>query len=69
MTVTRGKTIPYVDDTFTKKVVANVNATSFGVQFIWLSTSYSKIIKSKHIATVHAYKSGQDFVIKYDIKT
>jgi len=34
MTVTRGKTIPYVDDTITKKVVANINVTSFGVQFM-----------------------------------
>jgi len=34
MTVTRGKTIPYVDDTITKKVLTNVNATSCGVQFI-----------------------------------
>jgi len=69
MTVTRGKTIPYVDDTITKKVMANVNATSFGVQFIWMSTSYSKIIKSKHIVTAHVYKSEQDFVGKYDVKT
>jgi len=59
MTVTHGKTIPYVDDTTTKKVVSNVNATSFGVQFIWMSTSCSKIIKNKHIATVHVYKSEQ----------
>jgi len=62
MTVTRGKTIPYVDDTITKKVMANINATSFGVQFIWMSTSYSKIIKSKHIVTVHVYKSEQDIL-------
>jgi len=34
MNVTRGNAIPYVDDTNTKKVMANVNATSFGVQFI-----------------------------------
>jgi len=34
MTVTLGKTIPYVDDTITKNVMANVNATSFGVKFI-----------------------------------
>jgi len=32
MTVTRGKTFPYVDDTITNKVMANINATSFGVQ-------------------------------------
>jgi len=69
MTVARGKTIPYVDDTITKKVLANVNATSFGVQLIWMSTSCSKIIKSKHIVTVHVYKSEHDFVGKYDIKT
>jgi len=69
MTVTRGKTIPYVDDKITKKVMANVNATSFGVQFIWMSTSCSKIIESKHIATVHVYKSEQNFVSKYVIKT
>jgi len=69
MTVTRGKTIPYVDDTITKKVVAKVNATSFEVQFIWMFTSWSKIINSKHIATVHVYKSEQDFVSKYDIKS
>jgi len=52
--------------------MANVNATSFGVQFIWMSTSCNKIIKSKHyslIATVHVYKSEQDFVSKYNIKT
>jgi len=69
MSVTRGKTILYVDDTITKTVAADVNATSFAVQFIWMSTSNSKIIKSKHIDTVHVYKSEQDFVSKYDIKT
>jgi len=26
-------------------------------------------VKSKHIDTVHVYKSEQDFVSKYDIKT
>jgi len=52
-----------------KKAMAKVIATSFGVQFIWMSTSYSKIIKSKHIATVHVYKSEQDFVSKCGIKT
>jgi len=65
----KGKTIPYVDDTITKKVMANVNATSFGVQSIWMSTSCSKIIKSKHIAGVHVYESERDIVSKYDIKT
>jgi len=69
VTATRGKTIPYVDDTIIKKVMANVNATRFGVRFIWMSTSYSKIIKSKHIVTVHVYKSEQDFLVKYDVKT
>jgi len=68
MTVTRGKTIPYVDGTITKKVGANVNATSFDVQFIWMSSSFSKINKNKHIATVYVYKSEQDFVSKYEIK-
>jgi len=49
--------------------MANVYATSFGVQFIWMSTSYSsKIIKSKQIVTVHVYKSNQDFVGKYDVE-
>jgi len=65
MTVTRGMTIPYVDDRITKKVMANVDATGFGVQFIWMSTSCSKIIKSKHIV----HKSKQDFVGKCDVKT
>jgi len=54
VTVTRGKTIPYVDDTITKKVMANVSAT---------------IVLAKHIVTVHVYKSEQDFVRKYDVKT
>jgi len=32
-------------------------------------TICSKIIKIKHFAIFHAYKSEQDFVSKYDIKT
>jgi len=34
-----------------------------------MSTSYSTIIKRRHIVTVHVYKSEHDFVGKYDVKT
>ena len=47
MTTTRGKTIPYVDETITKEVMANVNATSFGVQFKRMTASCSRYAKSK----------------------
>jgi len=49
--------------------MANVNATSFDIQFIEMSTSCSKYIKSKHIDTVHVHKSEQDFLNKNYIKT
>jgi hypothetical protein len=67
MTITRGKTIPYVDDTITKEVMANVNATSFGVQFIRMPAS--TYIKRKHIAPVHVHKSKQDFISKHEVET
>jgi len=64
MTVTREKTIPYVDDTITKKVMANVIVISlYECPRVEVKSS-----KNKHIATVHVYKSEHDFVSKYDIK-
>ena len=69
MTVTSGKTIPYINNTITKEVMANVNTTSFGVQFIRMSTGWRKYIKSKHIAPVHIHKSKQDFIRKHEIET
>jgi len=65
MTVTRGKTIAYVDDTITKKVIAKFNATSFGVQFIWITV---KSLKA-NISLQFMFTSEQDFVGKYDVKT
>jgi len=63
-----GRRFHYVDDTITKKVMANVNATSFGVQFIWKSQVVLKSLKA-NIATVQVHKSEQDFIIIYDITT
>ncbi len=69
MTITRGKTIPYVDDTIAKEVMANVNATSFGEQFIRMPASCSTYTKRKHIAPVHVHKSKQDFISKHEVET
>jgi len=49
--------------------MVNVDDTSFGIQFIWISTRHSKYIKCKRIATVHVHKSELDFIGKHDIKT
>ena len=57
MTVTRGKTIPYINDTITKEVLANVNTTSFGVQFIRMSAGWRKYTLKANILLQFTFTS------------
>ena len=54
MAITHAKTIPHVDNTITKDVMANVIATILGEQFKRMTTGCSKYIKSKHMA--HSFR-------------
>jgi len=67
MTVTHGKTIPYVDDTITKRLWRTLMRLVLAFSlYECLRVAVSNL---KANATVHVHKSEQQFLNKHVIKT